>query len=196
MQGLADGYFVVPATIAAHLAARPLPAVGADHPNFRDAEAAAGERTRRLLSVRGRRSPDSLHRELGLTMWDHCGMSRNRAGLESALAKVRGLRAEFWENVRVTGDGDELNSALEHAGRVADFLEFAELLAADALHREESCGGHFREEHQTSDGEAKRDDTNFSYVAAWEFAGLDRHEVLHKEPLQFEVVKPSTRSYQ
>jgi succinate dehydrogenase / fumarate reductase, flavoprotein subunit len=195
MQGLADGYFVAPATVASHLAGRPLPAVNADHPAFRDAEAEARERTRRLLAIRGRRTPDSIHRELGLTMWDQCGMSRDRAGLERAIAKVRSLRAEFWENLRVPDDGDQLNSGLEHAGRLADFLEFAELLANDALQREESCGGHFREEHQTPENEARRDDATFSHVSAWEFQGLDRPERLHREPLAFEVVKPSTRSY-
>ena len=195
MQGLADGYFVVPATIASHLAGRTLPAVNTDHPAFRDVEASVAEKTRRLLAIRGRRSADSIHRELGLTMWDHCGMSRNRSGLERTLERVRALRGEFWENVRVTGDGDELNSALEHAGRVADFLEFAELLALDALRREESCGGHFREEHQSPEGEAQRDDANFSHVSAWEYQGPDRPEEMHREPLSFEVVKPSTRSY-
>jgi succinate dehydrogenase / fumarate reductase flavoprotein subunit len=194
MQGLADGYFVIPATIAAHLAGRRLPPVSPDHPAFVDAHAGVIDRTKRLLAVQGRRSVDSIHRELGLTMWNHCGMSRNAAGLQEAFVKIRELRAEFWENVRVPGDGDELNQSLEHAGRVADFLEFAELLAQDALHREESCGGHFREEHQTSDGEAKRDDERFSYVAAFEYRG-DQPATLHKEALAFELVHPSTRSY-
>ena len=195
MQGLADGYFVIPATIASHLAGRRMQAVNADHPAFADAEGVARERARRLLSIRGRRTVDSIHRELGIAMWDNCGMSRDRAGLEKTILKVRALRQEFWSDVRVAGDGDELNASLEHAGRLADFLEFAELLAVDALHREESCGGHFREEHQTTENEAKRDDAAFSYVAAWEYEGPDRPERLHREPLAFEVVHPTTRSY-
>jgi succinate dehydrogenase / fumarate reductase flavoprotein subunit len=195
MQGLADGYFIVPATIASHLAGRKLAPVTADHPAFRDAEASAKERTKKLLSIRGTRSPDSIHRELGLVMWNDCGMARNAKGLKDAIAKVRALRAEFWENLRVPGDGEELNASLEHAGRVADFLEFAELLARDALLREESCGGHFREEHQTAENEAKRDDEHFSHVSAFEFRGEGAEEALHMEPLSFEVVHPSTRSY-
>jgi succinate dehydrogenase / fumarate reductase flavoprotein subunit len=195
MQGLADGYFIVPATIASHLAGRKLAPVTTDHPAFRDAEAASKERTKKLLSIRGSRSPDSIHRELGLVMWNRCGMARNAAGLEEAIAKIRALRSEFWENLRVPGDGEELNASLEHAGRVADFLEFAELLARDALLREESCGGHFREEHQTAENEAKRDDERFSHVSAFEFGGEGVEETLHEEPLAFEVVHPSTRSY-
>jgi succinate dehydrogenase / fumarate reductase flavoprotein subunit len=195
MQGLADGYFIVPATIASHLAGRKLAPVTADHPAFRDAEGAARERTRKLLSIRGSRSPDSIHRELGLVMWNRCGMARNAAGLAEAIARVRALRSEFWENLRVPGDGEELNASLEHAGRVADFLEFAELLARDALLREESCGGHFREEHQTAENEAKRDDANFSHASVFEFRGDGAEETLHEEPLTFEVVHPSTRSY-
>ena len=195
MQGLADGYFIVPATIASHLAGRKLGPVTSDHPAFRDAEALARERTKKLLSIRGTRSPDSIHRELGLVMWNRCGMARNAAGLKEAIAKVRALRAEFWENLRVPGDGEELNASLEHAGRVADFLEFAELLARDALLREESCGGHFREEHQTAENEARRDDEHFSHVSAFEFRGEGAEETLHTEPLSFEVVHPSTRSY-
>jgi succinate dehydrogenase / fumarate reductase flavoprotein subunit len=195
MQGLADGYFVVPATIAAHLASRKLGAVTTEHPQFAVIENEARERTRRLLSIGGRRSADSLHRELGLTMWDCCGMSRNSKGLQHAIARIRELRVEFWENVRVPGRDEELNQALEHAGRVADFLEFAELTCADALQREESCGGHFREEHQTSDNEAQRNDKDFSFVAAFEYQGQDQPARMHKEPLVFDVVKPSTRSY-
>ncbi len=195
MQGLADGYFVVPATIASHLAGRRLVAVSTDDPAFREAEAQVVERTRRLLSIQGRRSAASIHRELGLVMWNQCGMSRNAAGLRNALERVRDLRSEFWENVRVVGENESLNQSLEYAGRVADFLEFGELLVHDALHREESCGGHFREEHQTPENEAQRDDAGFSYVAAFEFQGVGKPEQLHKEPLTFEVVKPSTRSY-
>jgi succinate dehydrogenase / fumarate reductase flavoprotein subunit len=195
MQGLADGFFIVPATIASHFAGRKLPLVSTDHAAFREAENAVRERTRRLLSIGGKRSADSIHRELGLLMWNRCGMARNAAGLEEAISGIRSLRAQFWEDVRVPGDGDELNAALEHAGRVADFLEFAELLTQDALLREESCGGHFREEHQTPENEALRDDEHFAHVAAFEYRGPDAPEVLHKEPLEFEVVHPSTRSY-
>ncbi|HEV8113236.1 MAG TPA: fumarate reductase/succinate dehydrogenase flavoprotein subunit [Planctomycetota bacterium] len=195
MQGLADGYFIAPATVAAHLATRKLAAVNADQAEFREAEKLARERTRRLLSIGGKRSPDSIHRELGTLMWNQCGMARTAAGLKGTIERVRALRAEFWENLRVAGDGDELNASLEHAGRVADFLEFAELLAQDALLREESCGGHFREEHQTPENEARRDDEHFSHVSAFEFRGEGKDAVLHKEPLTFEVVKPSTRSY-
>ena len=195
MQGLADGYFVVPATVASHLAGSKLPSISTDHPSFEEAERQTRERAERLLSIRGKRTADSIHRELGLTMWNHCGMSRNAHGLQEAIRKTRELRAEFWENVRVPGDCQELNQALEYAGRVADFLEFAELVAQDALHREESCGGHFREEHQTADNEAKRDDEEFNYVAAFEYRAEGLPEQLHKEPLTFEVVKPSTRSY-
>jgi succinate dehydrogenase / fumarate reductase flavoprotein subunit len=195
MQGLADGYFIVPATIAAHLAGRKLTPVNAEHAQFKAVEAEVASRAQRLLAIRGRRTADSIHRELGLTLWDYCGMSRNRAGLERAIAKVRELRAEFWENVRVPGDNQELNQSLEHAGRVADFLEFAELMCVDALQREESCGGHFREEHQTPENEAQRNDRDFSFAAAFEFQGLEQAAKLHKEPLSFEAVKPSTRSY-
>jgi succinate dehydrogenase / fumarate reductase flavoprotein subunit len=195
MQGLADGYFVLPATIAAGLAARQLSPVGPDHAAFREAESAARERTSKLLAIQGRRSADSIHRQLGHILWDRCGMARNAPGLRAAIEEVRALRAEFWENVRVPGDGDDLNEALEHAGRVGDFLEFAELLVQDALQREESCGGHFREEHQTPENEARRDDEHFAFVAAFEHRGEEHDAVLHREPLAFEAVKPSTRSY-
>jgi succinate dehydrogenase / fumarate reductase flavoprotein subunit len=195
MQGLADGYFVVPATIAAHLAGRRLGALGSEHPAFAEAEAAARERTARILAVQGRRSADSIHRELGLLLWNQCGMARDRAGLAGALERIRALRAEFWENVRVPGEAQDFNQTLEHAGRVADFLEFAELLVQDASQREESCGGHFRTEHQTPEGEAQRDDARFAHVSAWEFQGQDAPPRLHQEPLTFEIVHPSTRSY-
>jgi succinate dehydrogenase / fumarate reductase flavoprotein subunit len=148
-----------------------------------------------MLAVRGTRTVDQIHRELGLVMWDEVGMERDAAGLARAIARVRELRQAFWNDVRVLGDGDDLNPSLEKAGRVADFLEFAELLAQDALVREESCGGHFRSEHQTEDGEAKRDDARFSHVAAWEHAGEGRPALRHEEPLTFEAVRPSTRSY-
>jgi succinate dehydrogenase / fumarate reductase flavoprotein subunit len=148
-----------------------------------------------LLSCNGKRTADSFHKELGRIMWEHCGMARNKVGLEKALKLIPALREEFWKNVKVTGGEEELNQTLERAGRIADFLELGELLCLDALHREESCGGHFREEHQFPDGEARRDDANFAYVAAWEFAGPNKTPVLNKEPLVYEEVKMTTRSY-
>jgi len=194
MQGLADGYFIIPVTIGDYLAnTRPAP-VSVDHPEFRGAVEAAEAQVKKLLSIKGKRTVDSFHRELGSLMWDYCGMARNDAGLRKALAKIPEIRAEFWENVTVPGSDAELNQALEKAGRVADFLEFAELMCIDALHRTESCGGHFREESQTPDGEAKRDDENFCYVAAWEYQE-NGSPVLHKEPLVFENVALSQRSY-
>ena len=195
MQGLADGYFVIPYTIGEHLAGRTLPDVSTDDDAFREAEAAARERVERLLAVRGRRSVDSFHRELGQILWDQCGMARNAEGLKDAKARIRDLRAAWWEDVRIPGEGATLNQSLERAGRVADFLEFGELMVDDALHREESCGGHFREEHQTEEGEALRDDENFCYVAAWEHRGPDEAEEMHQEPLEFEYVKLTQRSY-
>ncbi|WP_290060100.1 fumarate reductase/succinate dehydrogenase flavoprotein subunit [Amycolatopsis solani] len=190
MQGLADGYFVLPATLNDYLGGTRLGEVPADA--VTPVETEARERIARLLAVRGTRSVDSFHRELGLLMWDHCGMSRTREGLRKALDRVPELRAEFWRDVRIPGRGDELNQELEKANRVADFLELAELLLVDALAREESCGGHFREEHQTPDGEARRDDENFAYVAAWEYG---TPPVLHREQLTFEHVHPTQRSY-
>jgi succinate dehydrogenase / fumarate reductase flavoprotein subunit len=195
MQGLADGYFVIPCTIGNYLASQALPPVAADHPEVREVEEAVRARTSRLLSVRGSRTADSFHRELGRLLWDKCGMARDAAGLREALARIPALREEFWTNVTVPGSGAELNQGLERAGRVADFLEFAELMCLDALHREESCGGHFRTEYQTPDGEARRDDERFTYVAAWEFQGEGKPARLHREPLEFENVHLSTRSY-
>ena len=195
MQGLADGYFVIPYTIGDYLARAELPPIDTGMPAFKAAEAEITARTQRLLDIRGRRSIDSIHRELGALMWDHCGMARNDAGLRAALGRIPALRSEFWRNVNVPGSGAELNQALEKAGRVSDFLELAELMCTDALHRTESCGGHFREESQTADGEALRDDARFSYVAAWQYAGPDTPPVLHKEPLAFESIKLSQRSY-
>ncbi len=195
MQGLADGYFIIPYTLGHHLATRKLKKVTTDHPAFEQALDETEQRVDKLLSIHGNRSVESFHRELGQIMWDYCGMSRNETGLKTAIQKIRALREEFWQNVKVSGEEKDFNQDLEHAGRVADFLEFGELLAADALHRRESCGGHFREESQTEDNEAKRDDQNFSYVAAWEYQGPSKEEVLHKEPLKFETVKPSQRSY-
>ncbi len=195
MQGLADGYFIIPYTLGDYLATAKLPRVDATHPAFRAAEAEVGERARKLLGIRGQRTVDSFHRELGRLLWEHCGMARTAAGLKANLDRIPALRQEFWENVNVPGSGEELNQSLERAGRVADFLEFAELLCRDALHREESCGGHFRVEHQTPDGEALRDDQHFCYVAAWEYQGPDRVPALRREPLEFENVHLSTRSY-
>ena len=195
MQGLADGYFVLPNTIGDYLATARPAKVDATHPAFREAEAKIAETTKRLLSIDGKRTVDSFHRELGRIMWDYCGMSRNDEGLKKALELIPPLREEFWRNVNVPGSDAQLNQALEKAGRVADFLELAELMCIDALHRTESCGGHFREESQTPDGEALRDDDNFAYVAAWEYGGEGQPPTLHKEPLVFENVKLSQRSY-
>jgi succinate dehydrogenase / fumarate reductase flavoprotein subunit len=195
MQGLADGYFVIPSTIGDYLAGARLARVDSSHPAFRAAEAEVAVRTKQLLGARGRRTVDSFHRELGKLMWDNCGMARSAGGLRQNLARIPELREEFWNSVHVPGSGAELNQALEKAGRVADFLEFAELMCLDALHREESCGGHFRVEHQTPDGEARRDDENYCYVAAWEYRGEGAAPRLHKEPLEFENVHLSTRSY-
>src|SRR2546423_553810 len=195
MQGLADGYFVIPNTVGDYLASNRMGKVDTRHPEFKAIEAQVAERTRQLLAIDGTRTVMSFHRELGKIMWDYCGMSRNEAGLETALAKVRDLRQQVWDDVHVPGSDVELNQALEKAGRVADFLELAELMCIDALHRTESCGGHFREESQTPDGEALRDDRNFAYVAAWEYAGEGRESILNKEPLVFENVKLSQRSY-
>jgi succinate dehydrogenase / fumarate reductase flavoprotein subunit len=195
MQGLADGYFVIPYTLAHYLASAPLPKVTTDHDAFVEAETNVQDRVNRLLTVKGSKSPRELHRELGRLLWDEVGMARNDAGLRRALARIPQLRDEFWQNVSVPGEVNNLNKNLEYAGRVADYLEFAELLALDALQRTESCGGHFREESQTPEGEAQRDDANFMYAAAWEFTGVGRTPTMHKEPLTFEYVKPSQRSY-
>ena len=196
MQGLADGYFVLPYTIGHYLAAEQPGISGTNCREFQKAEEEARRRIEFLLSVGGRRTPRSFHRELGKLLWEHCGMARNQAGLTQALKRIPELREEFWENLSVSGGAHELNTALEHAGRVADFMEFAEILCYDALSRNESCGGHFRTEHQTSDGEAKRDDENYAYVAAWEYNGDNRRPLLHKEPLVYQEVKMSSRSYQ
>jgi succinate dehydrogenase / fumarate reductase, flavoprotein subunit len=195
MQGLADGYFVLPYTLSNHFASNKQNKPPADAPEFKEAEAGVKERINKLLSIKGKRTVNDFHRELGKLVWEKCGMARNEAGLKEALERIPELRQEFWENVNVLGDAEELNPALERAGRVADFMEFAELLCLDALHRNESCGGHFREEYQEEDGEAKRDDTNFSYVAAWEYKGDDSTPELHKEPLVYEEVKMTQRSY-
>jgi succinate dehydrogenase flavoprotein subunit len=195
MQGLADGYFVISYTMANYLAGllgtAPVPT---DDPAFAQAETSVGDTVARLLSINGTRSVDHFHRELGKLMWDYCGMARNRAGLEKALGEIPALREEFWKDVRVLG-GSSLNQSLEKATRVADFFELGELMVRDALHREESCGGHFREESQTDDGEALRDDEHFAYVAAWEWNGKGSDPTLHREPLDFEYVKLTQRSY-
>jgi succinate dehydrogenase / fumarate reductase flavoprotein subunit len=195
MQGLADGYFVIPSTLAAYLSSTSFPAVTADHDAFNEAAASVQSRLNQLLAVKGTRTPRQLHRDLGALLWDEVGMARNDAGLRRALTQIPELREEFWQNVSVPGPANNLNKNLEYAGRVADYLEFAEVLTLDALQRTESCGGHFREESQTPDGEALRDDEHFAYVAAWEFQGLGKPPTLHKEPLRFEYVKPSQRSY-
>ena len=195
MQGLADGYFVLPYTIGGYFAGTKLDKLSASAPEFEDAKAQSAERIHKLLSVKGKRTVSDIHRELGHIMWEYVGMGRNKAGLETALEKIPALREEFWQNVNVLGSEGTFNQNLEHAGRVADFLEFAELLATDALHREESCGGHFREESQTEEGEAKRDDENFCYVGAWEYKGDGVKPELSKEPLTFDNVHLVTRSY-
>jgi succinate dehydrogenase / fumarate reductase flavoprotein subunit len=194
MQGLADGYFILPNTIGDYLASTRLPPVDADHPACREITDEVAGRIKRLLSMEGSRTVDSFHRELGQIMWDYCGMARNDAGLRKALDRIPELEAEFWENLTVTGVNEELNQELEKAGRVADFFQLAKLMCIDALHRRESCGGHFREEYQTADGEAMRDDDHFSYVAAWG-EGENGKPVLHKERLVFEYVHPAQRSY-
>jgi succinate dehydrogenase / fumarate reductase, flavoprotein subunit len=195
MQGLADGYFILPNTIGDYLASAKPEKIDAGHPECRLVQEETTVLTRRLLDVNGKRTVDSFHRELGRLMWDKCGMARNASGLREALGRIPVLREEFWRNVNVPGSDAELNQALEKAGRVADFLELAELMCRDALHREESCGGHFREEFQTEDGEALRDDEHFAYVGAWEYAGRDADPRLHKEPLTFEYVHLAQRSY-
>jgi succinate dehydrogenase / fumarate reductase flavoprotein subunit len=195
MQGLADGYFVISYTLANYLAdllgTNPVPV---DDPSFAEAQGEVDDRVKRFLSIGGTQSVDHYHRELGKIMWDYCGMARNRTGLEKALSEIPALREEFWKDVRVLGDGP-MNQSLEKAGRVADFFELGELMVRDALHREESCGGHFREESQTEEGEALRNDEEFSYVAGWEWGGEGGTPTLHKEPLAFENVHLTQRSY-
>jgi succinate dehydrogenase / fumarate reductase, flavoprotein subunit len=195
MQGLADGYFVLPSTVANFLAGVKPDGAGTDRPEFREAENEVNLRIKRLLGVAGERSADSLHRELGGLMWENCGMARSDASLREALSRIPAIRAEFWHNLKVLGENESLNQSLEKAGRVADFIEMAELLCLDALHRTESCGAHLRVESQTQDGEALRDDAHFAYVAAWQYDGADRPPVLRKEPLSFENVHLAQRSY-
>ena len=195
MQGLADGYFIIPYTIGHYLASSAHDPVKQDHEEFKRVEDEVEERTQKLLAIDGKQTVDMFHRQLGKLMWDFCGMSRDRQGLTEALERIPALRQEFWENVRVIGANDELNPSLEKAGRVADFLELAELMCLDALERDESCGSHFREDHQTPDGEALRNDEDFSHIAAWEYEGQDRAPAQHREPLRFEFVTPTQRSY-
>jgi succinate dehydrogenase / fumarate reductase flavoprotein subunit len=207
MQGLADGYFVIPTTIANYLVTQKPGTVSTEMPEFKQTEAETHERINKMFSIQGKRTVDSFHRELGMIIWDKCGMARSKEGLTEALEKIPQIREEFWSNVRIPGSGDTANMELEKAGRVADFIEFGEVMCHDALNREESCGGHFRTEHQffdsspevlagsTQAGEARRDDENYAYVAAWEYHGPDRPPTLHKEPLVYEEVKISIRSY-
>ncbi len=195
MQGLADGYFVLPNTISNYLSQTKFPNVDPTDSAFREVEQEVQDRVKHLLSINGKRSPDSFHKELGRLMWEEAGMARSDASLRKVLARIPEIREEFWSNVRILGEGNELNQSLEHAGRVADFLELAELLCIDALHRTESCGGHFRVESQTPDGEAQRDDEHFAYVGAWKYQGEGKKPVLYKEPLTFETVHLATRSY-
>jgi succinate dehydrogenase flavoprotein subunit len=195
MQGLADGYFVIPASVPNYIASNPLPTVDSAHPVFQSVRADVDRRVTRLLGINGTRSADSFLRQLGKIVWDDCGMARSEQSIRAALGEITKLHEEFWHDLRVLGTGEELNQSLEKAGRVADFFELAELLCIDALHRRESCGGHFRTESQTPEGEALRDDANFSYCAAWEYRGDGAAPELHKEPLVFEYVHLAQRSY-
>ncbi|RRN77141.1 succinate dehydrogenase (quinone) flavoprotein subunit, partial [Pseudoxanthomonas sp. SGD-10] len=195
MQGLADGYFVIPYTVGDYLATIGPAPVDANHPAFAEAKKEVEERTKKFLSLRGTKTVDEYHRDLGNIMWEYCGMARTAEGLQKAKKMVAELREDFWKNVIVLGENEEVNQSLEKAGRVADFLELGELMIDDAYHRNESCGGHFREEYQTPEGEALRDDENYAYVAAWEYTGDNQPEVLHKEELVFENVKLTQRSY-
>lgn len=195
MQGLADGYFVVPYTVGDYLAQSGYDAVSTDHPEFQKAEKEVKERIQKLLGIKGEKTVDHFHKRLGKIMWDYCGMARTAEGLSKAKSMIKDLKKEFWSNVKVLGDNEELNQSLEKAHRVADFIELGELMIDDALHRNESCGGHFREEYQTPEGEALRDDENFAYVAAWKYLGEGQEEELVKEPLVFENVKLTQRSY-
>jgi succinate dehydrogenase / fumarate reductase flavoprotein subunit len=195
MQGLADGYFVIPYTIGNYLAKEiRTEAIAVSHPAFEEAEKAVSERINKLMSVKGSQSVESFHKRLGKIMWDKCGMARNEQGLKEAIEEIKQLKKDFWADVRIPGGITEVNNELDKANRVADFIELGELMCIDALHRRESCGGHFREEMQTEEGEALRDDQNFQYVAAWEYRG-DGDWELHKEDLNFEVAKPTQRSY-
>ena len=195
MQGLADGYFIIPYTVGDHIATRKVTPVSTDRPEFKATLDAAKSRTDAILNVNGTKSAEHFHRALGKIMWDYVGMARTEKGLLFAIDAIKSLREQFWKDVKVLGSGETLNQNLEHAGRVADFLEFSELLARDALDRDESCGGHFREEHQTDEGECQRDDDNYSYAAAWEYQSADAESILHKEPLTFKDAPLGVRSY-
>ena len=196
MQGLADGYFVIPYTLGDYLADDiRTPRIDVKHQAFDEAEKSVRDRISQLINIQGTKPVDHFHRALGKVMWDYCGMARNEEGLKKALGMIADIKSEFWKDVRITGSADELNPELEKACRVADFIELGELMVLDALNRNESCGGHFREEYQTEDGEAKRDDEHYAYAAAWEYTGEGNDPVLHKEPLSFEYVKPTQRSY-
>jgi succinate dehydrogenase / fumarate reductase flavoprotein subunit len=195
MQTLAEGYFILPHTIADHLAKMSSDKIPTAHPAFKETEEEVKTAIKRLLSLKGDKTVDEYHKELGLIMWNYCGMSRNATGLKTALEKIKALESEFWENLNMVGTNDELNQTLEKAIRVADFFEMSPLMVEDALQRNESCGCHFREEYQTEDGEAKRDDENYAYCAAWEYKGKNQPEILHKEKLVFEEVTPTQRSY-
>ena len=195
MQGLADGYFIIPYTIGDYLAKGGGEVADTDHSSFAEAEEKTRESIERLMSIRGSRTVDDFHRELGTIMWNNVGMARNSDGLRNAITEIGRLKDEYWQDVNILGSSNELNTELERAGRVGDFLELGEFMAHDALHREESCGGHFREEHQTEDGEAMRNDEKFAYAAAWEFMAVGKEPTLHKESLEFKNVKPAQRSY-
>jgi succinate dehydrogenase / fumarate reductase flavoprotein subunit len=195
MQGLGDGYFVIPNTISAYLVSTKPGKVKLDHPEFKKSQEEVSSLTKKMLSINGKRSPKEFWRDLGKIMWENVGMARSEKSLKEAIKLIPELREEFWKNVKVVGSGAELNQELEKAGRVADFLEFGELLARDALHRNESCGGHFRVEYQTAEGEAKRNDKDYCYVGAWGFKGVDKEPELHKEPLTFETLQLAERSY-
>jgi succinate dehydrogenase / fumarate reductase flavoprotein subunit len=195
MQGLSDGYFIVPYAIGDYLATNKLEKPDGSHPEIRNAVACVHQTVQKFLSIKGRRTVDSFHRELGKIVWEYCGMSRTAPGLERAIDEIRELRDEYWQNVKVPGTGGDFNQSLEKAGRVADFFELAELMCIDALERNESCGGHFREEYQTPEGEALRDDEHYSYVAAWNYRGYGNRPDLIKEPLEFQYVHPTQRSY-
>ncbi|MGL5074762.1 MAG: FAD-binding protein, partial [Waterburya sp.] len=195
MQGLADGYFIIPYTLGNYIANTDLPPIATTHPAFEEAEATVNTTVNKLLKIKGKKTVTEFHRQLGRIIWDYVGMSRNQAGLEQAIAKIQELRQEFWQNVTIPGDPHTLNKNLEFAGRVADFLELGELMARDALAREESCGAHFREEYQTPEGEAQRNDIDFAYVAAWQYQGSEQTPVLHQEALEFDHVELTQRSY-
>jgi succinate dehydrogenase / fumarate reductase flavoprotein subunit len=196
MQGLADGYFVLPYTIQNYLADQiNIPRFSTDLPEFIAAENEVKKQIQKLFDVKGTKPVDHFHRQLGKIMWEYVGMARNKEGLEKAIKLIRELKVEFWKDVKITGENNELNPELEKAGRVADFIELGELMAMDALNREESCGGHFREEYQTPEGEALRNDNDYMYVAAWEFKGDDKEPVLNKEPLEYEAIEVKQRNY-